>query len=109
MLCSIIKSPIEYNSTHPRYVIGNVRRGAPNTLIGSGINPGAYESQERALQIANEIRGAGADIIYCSGLVPDKFAGLARQHFPCCGHVGCARVCYFIHYICTCSKEVLCV
>jgi len=71
-----------------KYVIANVRRGAPNTLIGSGINPGAYESQEQALRIANEIRAAGTDIIYCSGLVPDKFAGLAKQHFPCCGHVG---------------------
>eukprot|EP00438_Fugacium_kawagutii_P029240 Skav229575 [mRNA] locus=scaffold568:757201:757901:+ [translate_table: standard] len=34
------------------------------------------------------MRAAGTDIIYCSGLVPEKFAGLARQHFPCCGHVG---------------------
>jgi ketopantoate hydroxymethyltransferase len=71
-----------------KYVIGCVRKGAPNTLIGSGINPGAYESQERAIQIANEIRAAGTDIIYCSGLVPEKFAGLRKQHFPCCGHVG---------------------
>jgi 3-methyl-2-oxobutanoate hydroxymethyltransferase len=73
---------------HSKYVIGEVRRGAPNTLIGSGINPGAYVSQEEALRIANEIRAAGTDIIYCSGLVPEKFAGLRKQHFPCCGHVG---------------------
>lgn len=73
---------------HSKYVIEAVRRGAPNTLIGSGINPGGYESQENALKLANEIRSAGTDIIYCSGLVPDKFAGLSRQHFPCCGHVG---------------------
>ena len=57
-------------------------------MIGSGINPGAYVSQEEAIRIANEIRAAGADIIYCSGLVPEKFAGLRKQHFPCCGHVG---------------------
>lgn len=73
---------------HNKFVIEAVRRGAPNTLIGTGINPGAYESTEKALLLANEIRAAGTDIIYCSGLVPDKFAGLARQHFPCCGHVG---------------------
>lgn len=73
---------------HNKFVIEAVRRGAPNTLIGAGINPGAYESQENAIRLASEIRGWGADIIYCSGLVPDKFAGLARQHFPCCGHVG---------------------
>ena len=71
-----------------KFIIECVRRGAPNTLIGSGINPGAYASAEDAIKIANEIRGAGADIIYCSGLVPDKFGALSRQHFPCCGHVG---------------------
>eukprot|EP00931_Biecheleriopsis_adriatica_P026345 TRINITY_DN16040_c0_g1_i1.p1 TRINITY_DN16040_c0_g1~~TRINITY_DN16040_c0_g1_i1.p1 ORF type:complete len:546 (+),score=108.34 TRINITY_DN16040_c0_g1_i1:66-1703(+) len=73
---------------HSKFVVEAVRRGAPNTLIGTGINPGAYESIEKALKLAGEIRAAGTDIIYCSGLVPDKFAGLARQHYPCCGHVG---------------------
>jgi len=73
---------------HSKFVIEAVRRGAPNTLIGTGINPGAYEGPENALKLANEIRAAGTDIIYCSGLVHDGFAPLARQHFPCCGHVG---------------------
>eukprot|EP00928_Gymnodinium_smaydae_P045642 TRINITY_DN30396_c0_g1_i1.p1 TRINITY_DN30396_c0_g1~~TRINITY_DN30396_c0_g1_i1.p1 ORF type:complete len:319 (-),score=53.58 TRINITY_DN30396_c0_g1_i1:15-935(-) len=73
---------------HSKFVVEAVRRGAPNTLIGTGINPGAYESTENAIKLANEIRAAGTDIIYCSGLVPDKFADLSRQHFPCCGHVG---------------------
>eukprot|EP00434_Breviolum_minutum_P003180 symbB.v1.2.002798.t1/scaffold91.1/size338584/3 len=63
---------------HSKFVVEAVRRGAPNTLIGTGINPGAYESQENALKLANEMRAAGTDIIYCSGLVPEKFAGLAR-------------------------------
>ena len=76
------------NLEHSKHVIAAVRRGAPNTLIGSGINPGAYVSQEEALRIAGEIRAVGTDIIYCSGLVPDKFEGLSRQHYPCCGHVG---------------------
>ena len=71
-----------------KYVIQAVRRGAPNTLIGSGLPHPAYASQEDCLRLAGEIRAAGTDIIYCSGLVPDKFAGLARQHYPCCGHVG---------------------
>ncbi|KAG7344301.1 ketopantoate hydroxymethyltransferase-domain containing protein [Nitzschia inconspicua] len=73
---------------HSKFVIASVRKGAPNTLIGSGINPEAYESVERAIHTANQIRAAGTDIIYCSGLVPDKFAALSRQHFPCVGHVG---------------------
>ena len=36
----------------------------------------------------DQVKGAGADIIYCSGLVPETFGALSRQHFPCCGHVG---------------------
>merc|ERR1712032_1498549 len=70
------------------FILQNVRRGAPNTLIGSGLPHPAYASMRDALVMAGEIRAAGTDIIYCSGLVPDKFEGLARQHYPCCGHVG---------------------
>jgi len=69
-------------------VVEAVRMGAPNTLIGSGLPMEAYASQERAILLAGELRSAGVDIMYCSGLVPDKFAGMARQHIPCCGHVG---------------------
>lgn len=69
-------------------VIAEVRKGAPHTLIGSGLPIEAYASQERAILLAGELRSAGVDIIYCSGLVPEKFAGMARQHIPCCGHVG---------------------
>ena len=76
----------DFEST--KYVVGEVRRGAPNTLIGSGINPGAYESEEKALRLANEIRAAGTDIVYCSGLKTEKWAALAAQHVPCCAHVG---------------------
>ena len=76
----------DFEST--KYVVSEVRRGAPNTLIGSGINPGAYESQEKALRLANEIRAAGTDIVYCSGLQTAKWRALAAQHVPCCAHVG---------------------
>ena len=71
-----------------KYIVKQVRKGAPNTLIGSGINPGAYESAEKALRLAEELRAVGTDIIYCSGLVPEKFGALSHQHYPCCGHVG---------------------
>jgi len=46
-----------------RFVLGNVRRGAPNTLIGSGLPHPAYASIEDALRLAGEIRAAGADIM----------------------------------------------
>ena len=76
------------NLEHSKYVIDAVRKGAPNTLIGSGLPTPAYASERDALLMAGEIRSAGTDIIYCSGLVPEKFAALARQKYPCCGHVG---------------------
>ena len=46
-----------------KFVLGNVRRGAPNTLIGSGLPHPAYASIEDALKLAGEIRAAGADIM----------------------------------------------
>ncbi|MBT3295004.1 MAG: 3-methyl-2-oxobutanoate hydroxymethyltransferase [Verrucomicrobia bacterium] len=74
---------------HSKWVIDSVRQGAPNTLIGSGLpSIGAYSSEAEALRLAGELRAAGNDIVYCSGLVPEKFAALSRQHYPCCGHVG---------------------
>ncbi|MEM7118420.1 MAG: 3-methyl-2-oxobutanoate hydroxymethyltransferase [Chloroflexota bacterium] len=77
------------NLEHSKWVINSVRSGAPNTLIGSGLpTTGAYSSEAEALRLAGELRSAGTDIIYCSGLVPEKFAALARQKYPCCGHVG---------------------
>ncbi len=77
------------NLEHSKWVISSVRKGAPNTLIGSGIpSTEAYASESGALRLAGELRGVGTDIIYCSGLLPEKFAPLARQKYPCCGHVG---------------------
>lgn len=67
------------NLEHSKYIVQAVRRGAPNTLIGSGINPDAYVSESEAIRTANEIRAAGADIIYCSGLIPEKWAALRKQ------------------------------
>ncbi|MEZ4707210.1 MAG: 3-methyl-2-oxobutanoate hydroxymethyltransferase [Caldilineaceae bacterium] len=77
------------NLEHSKWVISAVRSGAPNTLIGSGLPTiGAYSSEAEALRLAGELRSVGTDIIYCSGLVPEKFAALARQRYPCAGHVG---------------------
>ena len=77
------------NLEHSKWVIDSVRSGAPNTLIGSGLpSTGAYSSEAEALRLAGELRSAGTDIIYCSGLLPEKFTPLARQKYPCVGHVG---------------------
>ncbi len=77
------------NLEHSKWIIDSVRSGAPNTLIGTGLpSAGAYSSEAEALRLAGEMQSAGADILYCSGLVPEKFAPLARQKYPCVGHVG---------------------
>lgn len=77
------------NLEHSKWVIDSVRSGAPNTLIGSGLPSGdAYASEAEALRLAGELSSAGTDIIYCSGLVPEKFTPLAKQKYPCVGHVG---------------------
>ena len=76
----------DLNST--QYVVREVRRGAPNTLIGSGLPHPAFCSQRDALATAGALRNVGVDVFYCSGLVPDKFEGLCKQHYPCTGHVG---------------------
>jgi 3-methyl-2-oxobutanoate hydroxymethyltransferase len=77
------------NLEHSKWVIDSVRSGAPNTLIGSGLpSVGAYSSESEALRLAGELQSAGTDIIYCSGLIPEKFAALAHQRYPCVGHVG---------------------
>ena len=77
------------NMEHMRYVIDEVRRGAPNTLIGSGIpTPEGYSSNAAALRLAGELQQLGVDVIYCSGLIPERFAPLCKQKYPCVGHVG---------------------
>jgi 3-methyl-2-oxobutanoate hydroxymethyltransferase len=77
------------NLEHSKWVINTVRSGAPNTLIGSGLpTTEAYSSTAAALRLAGELRSAGTDVIYCSGLLPKKFAPLCEQKYPCCGHVG---------------------
>ena len=79
----------DFEST--KFVVGNVARGALNTLIGSGINPGAYASAEEAFRLAEEIRAAGTDIVYCSGLIPATFSALSRQQYRAVGTSGTCR------------------
>jgi 3-methyl-2-oxobutanoate hydroxymethyltransferase len=70
--------------------IGEVRRGAPDTLLGAGLPLiESYASDAEALRLAGELcRGLGVDVLYASGLVVERFAALGRQRFPCVGHVG---------------------
>ena len=74
---------------HLKFVMEEVRSGAPNTFIGAGLPLiEAYSSESEALRLAGECRALGVDCIYASGMVVEKFAALGRQKFPCVGHVG---------------------
>jgi len=78
------------NFEHLKGVLEQVRLGAPNTLIGAGLPlVEAYSSESEALRLASELcRNLGADILYASGMIVERFAALGRQRFPCVGHVG---------------------
>jgi 3-methyl-2-oxobutanoate hydroxymethyltransferase len=71
-------------------VMEQVRGGAPNTMIGAGLPLiEAYSSDAEALRLAGELsRNLTVDLIFSSGMVVERFGVLARQRFPCIGHVG---------------------
>jgi 3-methyl-2-oxobutanoate hydroxymethyltransferase len=70
-------------------VLDQVRKGAPNTLIGAGIpRYEAFVSETEAVRCAWAAIKAGADLIYSSGMEHGKFKALARERIPFVGHVG---------------------
>ena len=70
-------------------VLEQVRKGAPNTLIGAGIpRYQAYINDTEAIRCSWQALKAGADMIYSSGMNIDMFRALGKQRIPCVGHVG---------------------
>jgi 3-methyl-2-oxobutanoate hydroxymethyltransferase len=70
-------------------VLEQVRKGAPNTLIGAGIpRYQAYINETKAIKCSWAALKAGADMIYSSGMSLDLFRALGKQRIPCVGHVG---------------------
>jgi len=70
-------------------VLEQVRKGAPNTMIGAGIpRYQAYINETEAIKCSWAALKAGADMIYSSGMSIDLFKALGRQRIPCVGHVG---------------------
>jgi len=70
-------------------VLEQVRKGAPNTLIGAGIpRYQAYINETEAVKCSWQAIKAGADMIYSSGMSLDLFKALGKQRIPCVGHVG---------------------
>ena len=45
-------------------------------------------SDETALRDATMLVEGGADMIYVTGMIPDRMKVLARHHVPCVGHLG---------------------
>ena len=84
-----------------RYAAASLMLGSALTLSACSKPPAPVEkprpvklmtvsagSVQGQVELAGEVRSAGTDIIYCSGLLPEKFTPLARQKYPCVGHVG---------------------
>jgi 3-methyl-2-oxobutanoate hydroxymethyltransferase len=70
-------------------VLEQVRKGAPNTLIGAGIpRYQAFINEDEAIRCSWAALKAGADMIYSSGMNLELFKALAGQRIPCVGHVG---------------------
>ena len=86
----IVTWPQHYeNMEELRIVLDQVRKGAPNTLIGVGIpRYEAYVSETEAVRCALTALKHGADLIYSSGMELAKFKALAAQRIPFVGHVG---------------------
>jgi 3-methyl-2-oxobutanoate hydroxymethyltransferase len=78
------------NFEHLKAVVEQVRMGAPDTMLGVGIPLiEAMSSESEALRLAGElVRSLGADVIYASGMIVERFAALSHQRFACIGHVG---------------------
>lgn len=70
-------------------VLEQVRKGAPNTLIGTGIPRfQAYINETEAIKCSWAALKAGAEMLYSSGMSLDLFRTPAKQRIPCVGHVG---------------------
>jgi 3-methyl-2-oxobutanoate hydroxymethyltransferase len=70
-------------------VLDQVRKGAPNTLIGAAIPKSiSYISESEAMRCALFAMKNGADMIYSSGMELAKVSVLTRQGIPFVGHVG---------------------
>ena len=81
----------QHNETMEELMImlEQVRKGAPNTLIGAGIpRYQAFINETEAIRCSWQAIKAGADMIYSSGMSLDLFAALGKQRIPCVGHVG---------------------
>lgn len=70
-------------------VLEQVRKGAPNTLIGAGIpRYEAFINETEALRCSLAAIKAGADMIYSSGMNIEIFKALGKHRIPFVGHVG---------------------
>jgi 3-methyl-2-oxobutanoate hydroxymethyltransferase len=77
------------------HVLPEIRRAASETLITAvmPLGPGLV-SDEEAIGCAVKLMDGGADMIYCTGMRPDRIAKLAYQRIPCVAHLG--LVPYFV-------------
>ncbi|MGI5966413.1 MAG: 3-methyl-2-oxobutanoate hydroxymethyltransferase [Anaerotruncus rubiinfantis] len=79
-------------------ILPQIRAAAPDLLI-TAVMPmdSCLISDETAIRDALKLMEGGADLIYVTGMRPDRIAKLTYQHIPCVAHLG--LVPYFSNWI----------
>jgi 3-methyl-2-oxobutanoate hydroxymethyltransferase len=65
-----------------------VRRGAPQSYILADLPYASYETPDQALDNAQRLVSAGADIVKFEGVQPDLATYLIKHDIEVCGHIG---------------------
>lgn len=70
-------------------ILPGIRAAVPDMLI-TAVMPleSCLASDEGAIRDALRLMEGGADLVYCTGMRPDRIAKLTDQHIPCVGHLG---------------------
>jgi 3-methyl-2-oxobutanoate hydroxymethyltransferase len=70
-------------------VVKAVAKAAPNTLITGVLSfDQARISDESAIRNALDLMEAGADMVYTTGIAPERIKRLTLENIPCVAHVG---------------------
>ncbi|MCI8417390.1 MAG: 3-methyl-2-oxobutanoate hydroxymethyltransferase [Lachnospiraceae bacterium] len=70
-------------------VLPEIRRAVPGILLTAVMpHSSAVISEETAIRDAMRLLEGGADLVYTTGMCPDRIKALTRQKIPCVSHLG---------------------
>lgn len=70
-------------------VLPEIRRAVPDLLITAVMpHSSSVISDETAIRDAMKLLEGGADLIYATGMCPDRIRSLTKQKIPCVSHLG---------------------